>query len=97
LFVTELGVVTTTFNVDNSGEAFNVADNSLLAVLDLLFATNDNTVDGVLYDTDVSDASMASGRWRRFMTVAPVVIAGWVRFGQIKRSSLIRLRPCPPV
>jgi hypothetical protein len=50
--VTEHGVGTTTFNVGNSGEAFDVADNSLLAVLDLLFATNDNSQDGVLYDID---------------------------------------------
>jgi hypothetical protein len=50
--VTEHGVGTTTFNVGNSGEAFGVADNSLLAVLDLLFATDENSQDGVLYDVD---------------------------------------------
>jgi uncharacterized delta-60 repeat protein len=50
--VTEHGVGTTTFNVGNSGEAFGVADNSLLAVLDLLFATDDNSQNGVLYDID---------------------------------------------
>jgi hypothetical protein len=50
--VTEHGVGTSTFNVGNSGEAFGVADNSLLAVLDLLFATDDNSQDGVLYDVD---------------------------------------------
>jgi hypothetical protein len=38
--------------VADSGEAFGVADNSLLTVLDLLFATNGNSIDGVLYDMD---------------------------------------------
>jgi hypothetical protein len=50
--VTEHGVGTSTFNVGNSGEAFGVVDNSLLAVLDLLFATDENSQDGVLYDMD---------------------------------------------
>jgi hypothetical protein len=50
--VTAHGVGTTTFNVGNNGEAFNVADNSLVAVLDLLFATNENLFDGVMYDVD---------------------------------------------
>jgi hypothetical protein len=50
--VTEHGVGTTTFNVGDSGEAFNVADNSSLAVLDLLFATNNKSWNGVLYDLD---------------------------------------------
>ena len=50
--VTENGVGVSTFNVGDSGEAFNVADDSDVAVLDLLFATNDNSAGGVLYDTD---------------------------------------------
>lgn len=50
--VTTHGVGTTSFSVGNSGAAFGVADNSLLAVLDLLFATNANSEDGVLYDLD---------------------------------------------
>jgi hypothetical protein len=50
--VTENGVGTSLFNVGDSGEAFNVADNTSLAVLDLLFATNENTRLGVLYDLD---------------------------------------------
>jgi hypothetical protein len=40
--VTEHGVGTATFNVGDSGEAFDVADNSLLGVLDLLLTTNNN-------------------------------------------------------
>jgi hypothetical protein len=59
--VTEHGVGTSTFNVGESGEAFNVADNSLLAVLDLLFATNANADDGVLYDVD--DDGDADDSW----------------------------------
>ena len=50
--VTANGVGTATFNVGNGGAAFNVANNTSLAVLDLLFATNENSVDGVLYDMD---------------------------------------------
>ena len=43
---------TSTFDVGDSGEAFDVADNTELAVLELLFATNDNSLAGVLYDID---------------------------------------------
>ena len=50
--VTEHGVGVSTFNVGDSGEAFNVADNADVAVLDLLFATNSNSLNGVLYDLD---------------------------------------------
>ena len=50
--VTEDGVGTSTFNVGDAGEAFDVADNTEMMVLDLLFATNDNSFDGVLYDLD---------------------------------------------
>ena len=53
--VTEYGVGTVTVNVGDAGEAFNVADGSEIAVLDLLFATNGYSVDGVLYDTDGDD------------------------------------------
>ncbi len=50
--VTDTGVGTATFDVGDAGEAFGVADNTLLAILDLLLATNAQTVDGVLYDQD---------------------------------------------
>ena len=36
----------------DAGEAFDVADNTDVTVLDLLFATNANSVSGVLYDLD---------------------------------------------
>ena len=50
--VTEHGVGVSTFNVGDSGEAVDVADDAGVAVLDLLFATNSNSLNGVLYDLD---------------------------------------------
>jgi hypothetical protein len=50
--VTTDGVGVSTFNVGDAGEAFDVADNTDVTVLDLLFATNANSVSGVLYDLD---------------------------------------------
>ena len=48
--VTEHGVGTSTFSVGDSGEAFGVVDNRELTVLDLLFATDERSWEGVLYD-----------------------------------------------
>ena len=50
--VTEGGVGTSTINVGDSGEAFNVADYSVMMVIDVLLATNQLTADsgGNLYD-----------------------------------------------
>ena len=50
--VTANGVGTSTFNVGTSGQAFGAANGSVLAILDLLFATNDRSWNGVLYDLD---------------------------------------------
>ena len=50
--VTTNGVGVSTFNVSANGAAFGVADNSNQRVLDLLFATNDRTTEGLLYDLD---------------------------------------------
>jgi uncharacterized repeat protein (TIGR01451 family) len=50
--VTEHGVGARTFNVGDAGAAFDVADNTDLAILDLLFATNEHSFNGVLYDED---------------------------------------------
>ncbi len=47
--VTQSGVGAATFNV---GDAFGVANGSQVAILDLLFATNDRSTNGVLYDLD---------------------------------------------
>ncbi len=48
--VTETGPGAALFNVGDSGDAFGVADNSDVAILDLLLATNARTTDGVLYE-----------------------------------------------
>ena len=53
--VTDNGVGTVTVNIGDAGEAFGVADYSDVAVLDLLFATNAYTNDGILYDVDGDD------------------------------------------
>jgi hypothetical protein len=46
------GVGVATFNVGDSGAAFGVGNNSTLTVLDFLFAVNERTTNGVLYDLD---------------------------------------------
>jgi len=50
--VTTNGVGVTTFDVGDAGLAFDVADNTFVTVLDLLFATNNHSINGVLYDED---------------------------------------------
>lgn len=50
--VTECGVGICEFDVGESGQAFGVDNGTKLAVLDLLFATTDMAVGGVLYDRD---------------------------------------------
>ncbi|MGD9854406.1 MAG: hypothetical protein AB7U20_05580 [Planctomycetaceae bacterium] len=50
--VTEHGVGISTFNVGDSGKAFDVADYSTVSVLDLLLATNAKSHLGLLYDLD---------------------------------------------
>ena len=47
--VTEYGVGIATFNVGTSGDAFGVADNTEMTILDILQATDSQTVDGFLY------------------------------------------------
>ncbi len=44
------GVGTATVNVGSNGDAFGVANNTTMTVMDLLLATNDQAVDGVLYN-----------------------------------------------
>jgi SdrD B-like domain len=43
------GVGAATWNVGSSGDAFGVANNSTLTVMDLLLATDDQAINGVLY------------------------------------------------
>jgi hypothetical protein len=55
--VTENGVGTRTFNVSTNGVAVGVADNSLVAVLDLLLAVNCRSKNGLLFDLDGDGAA----------------------------------------
>lgn len=55
--VTEHGVGTKTFNVGDNGAAFGVEDDTQMAVLDILLATDGFAKDGVLYHDD--DANVA--------------------------------------
>ncbi|NQU75377.1 MAG: hypothetical protein HQ546_03550 [Planctomycetes bacterium] len=50
--VTEYGVGVATFNIGDCGAAFGVADNTVMTVLDILLATNEQAVNGVLYNMD---------------------------------------------
>jgi hypothetical protein len=47
------GVGTATCNVGSSGDAFGVANNTTMTVLDLLLATDAQAVDGVLYNGEL--------------------------------------------
>jgi len=58
--VTASGVGIATFNIGDSGAAFGVADNTEMTVLDILLATNEQTIDGILYDLDAVLRSMAN-------------------------------------
>jgi hypothetical protein len=53
------GVGAATVNVGTSGAAFGVADNTTLTVMDLLLASNAQTVHGVLYDGNTTLQSEA--------------------------------------
>ncbi|MHC4294042.1 MAG: hypothetical protein ACYSTL_00485, partial [Planctomycetota bacterium] len=50
--VDENGVGISTWNVGTSGAAFGVEDNTEMTIIDLLLATNDQSVDGALYNLD---------------------------------------------
>ena len=58
--VTEYGVGIATFNVGDAGQAFGVEDDTEMTVMDILQATNDQAVDGELYDGNVVLRSMAN-------------------------------------
>ena len=47
--VSGYGLGTATFNVGSNGDAFGVANNTSLDIMDLLLATDAQAVDGVLY------------------------------------------------
>jgi probable HAF family extracellular repeat protein len=54
------GVATATFNVGTNGDAFGVANNTLMTVLDFLLAADAQAVNGVLYNGDTAKRNMAN-------------------------------------
>jgi hypothetical protein len=50
--VTEHGLGISTYDVGDSGEAFGVADDTEMTVLEILLATDEMSSNGVLYDGD---------------------------------------------
>ena len=54
------GVGTATVNVGSSGDAFGVANNATLTVMDLLLATNAQAVNGTLYNGDTARRNEAN-------------------------------------
>ncbi len=58
--VTDGGVGIATFNIGSSGSAFDVADDTEISILDILLATNDQAVDGMLYDLDAVLRALAN-------------------------------------
>jgi hypothetical protein len=58
--VSGYGLGTATVNVCSAGDAFGVANNSMLTVLDLLKATDAQAVNGVLYNGDSAKRSEAN-------------------------------------
>jgi titin len=54
------GVGTATVSVGSNGDAFGVANNTTMTVMDLLLASNDQTVNGVLYNGDTNLRSEAN-------------------------------------
>ncbi len=58
--VTDGGVGIATFNIGTSGLAFDVADYSEISIMDILLATDEQAVDGMLYDLDAVLQSLAN-------------------------------------
>jgi hypothetical protein len=54
------GAGTATVNVGSNGDAFGVANNTTLTVMDLLLATNDQAVNGVLYNGNTARRNEAN-------------------------------------
>jgi hypothetical protein len=54
------GVGTATVNVGSDGDAFGVANNTTLSVMDLLLATDAQAVNGVLYGGDATRRAHAN-------------------------------------
>src|SRR5262249_33227653 len=54
------GLGTATFNVGTGGDAFGVADNTTMTVMDLLLATDAQAVNGVLYNGNTTRRKKAN-------------------------------------
>jgi hypothetical protein len=54
------GVGTATVNVGSNGDAFGVADNTTMTVMDLLLATNNQAVNGLLYNGNATKRAHAN-------------------------------------
>ncbi len=80
--VTQEGVGVATFNVGDAGDAFGVADHTDMTVLDMLFATNARSTNGVLYDLD-GDGDADDESETLLRTLANDVYAAINEFGDI--------------
>jgi hypothetical protein len=54
------GVATATFNVGGNGDAFGVANNTVMTVMDFLLAADAQAVNGVLYNGNTAKRNMAN-------------------------------------
>jgi hypothetical protein len=80
--VDETGVGTRTFNVGCNGAAFGVANNSQVAVLDLLLAVNSRSRNGLLYDLD-GDGDATDSQETLYRTMANDVFSAINQAGDI--------------
>lgn len=58
--VTGAGVGTATFNIGTNGDAFGVANNTIMTVMDLLRATDTQTINGLIYYGNVTKRHQAN-------------------------------------
>ncbi len=58
--VSATGLGTSTINVGSNGDAYGVANNTTMTILDLLLATNNQTVNGVLYNGNTAKRNQAN-------------------------------------
>ena len=58
--VSGYGVGTATVNVGSNGDAFGVANNTTMIVMDLLLATDDQAINGLLYNGNAARRNMAN-------------------------------------
>jgi hypothetical protein len=54
------GVGAATWNVGSAGDAFGVANNTSMTVMDLLLATDDQAINGLLYNGNASKRNEAN-------------------------------------